>query len=305
MPNIWTHILFCEEVSDAVKKPYPFSRTESYMKLGAQGPDPFFYYNFWPWADETFGRKVGMALHTKRCGDFLMDMIIKAKDESAEIQAYVFGFITHHILDRNTHPYIHYRAGYDGTNHQKLEILIDTVMMKKYYNLKTWKAPVYKEIDVGSTLNEDICRFLHEIIKDYYPELELGSSSDYIQKSYRDMRRALWILSDPYGWKNILLKPFISSYSHQPVKDNVDYLNLEESTWYHPATNEPSDKSFVELYDKGRSESIQIVTEIQHYWHNKNADSIENIDKLIGNFSYDTGLPLELNLENKYCEPIV
>ncbi|MFA1819193.1 zinc dependent phospholipase C family protein [Virgibacillus oceani] len=305
MPNIWTHILFCEEVSDAVKKPYPFSQTESYMKLGAQGPDPFFYFNFWPWADETFGRKIGMALHTKQCGNFLKDMITKAKKESQEIQAYVLGFITHHILDRNTHPYIHYHAGYDGTNHQKLEILIDTIMMKKYYNLKTWKAPVHKEIDVGSKLNVDICIFLHKVIQDHYPELKLGTSFDYIQKAYRDMRRALRILSDPYGWKNIILKPFISSYSHQPIKDNIDYLNLKETTWYHPATNEAYEESFVELYDKSRLESVQILTEVQHYWHDDQTDAKENIDKLIGNISYDTGLPLECQMENKYSEPIV
>lgn len=305
MPNIWTHILFCEEVSDAIKKPYPFSQTESYMKLGAQGPDPFFYYNFWPWADDTHGREIGMAFHKRQCGKFLMDLIVKAQNKSPEIRAYVFGFITHHILDRNTHPYIHYHAGYQGADHQKLEILIDTTMMKKFHNLQTWKTPVYKEIDVGKKLNEDICQFMHETIRDHYPELELGTSCAYIQKAYRDMRRALRILADPYGWKNTILKQFISSYSHQPINDDVDYLNLNEETWYHPATNEPSKKSFVELYEKARTEGIQILTEVQHFWHGNYAEAKENIYRLLGNISYDTGLPLELEMENKYAAPIV
>lgn len=305
MPNIWTHILFCEEVSDAIKQPYPFSQTESYMKLGAQGPAPFFYYNFWPWADKAFGRKIGMALHTRWGGKFLMDLIIKAKDKSPEARAYVFGFITHHILDRNTYPYIHYHAGYERSNHQKLEMLIDTSMMEKYHNLKTWKTPVYKEIDVGRKLNGDICSFLHESIQKHYPDLELGSSPKYIQKAYKDMRCALRILSDPYGWKKILLKPFISSYSPQPIEDDVDYLNLKNRTWHHPITNEPSEKSFVELYEKSRTEGIQILTEVQHYWQDDYEGAKENIHKLIGKISCDTGLPMELQLNNKQSAPIL
>lgn len=304
MPNIWTHILFCEDVVDAVKKPYPFSQYESFMKLGAQGPDPFFYYNFWPWVKDEPVQEVGMALHTKHCGEFLMDLIISAKDKGGQIQAYVIGFVTHHILDRNTHPYIHYRAGYEGSNHQKLEILIDTIMMKKYHNLHTWRAHAYKEIDVGRSLNKDIIHLLYDCINKYYPDLYKPSPS-YIQKAYKDMKLASRILSDPYGWKNVLLKSLISSYSHQPIKDDVDYLNLKRATWHHPATNEPCNKSFIELYNRGRSEGIAILTEVQNYWNDKDNESGRKLRELIDDISYDTGKPLHLNLENKYSEPLV
>ncbi|MEC5423715.1 zinc dependent phospholipase C family protein [Virgibacillus sp. C22-A2] len=304
MPNIWTHILFCEDVVDAVKKPYPFSQYETFMKLGAQGPDPFFYYNFWPWIKKEPVNDVGAALHTKHCGDFLMDLILSARGMSGQVQAYVFGFITHHVLDRNTHPYIHYRAGYEGSNHQKLEVVIDTLMMEKYHNLKTWKAPVYKEIDVGMSLNNEINLLLHEKIQKHYPELN-RKTPEYIQKAYRDMKLALRILADPYGWKNVLLKSLISSYSHQPVKDETDYLNLKQTTWHHPATNEPRNESFVDLYKKGRAEGIEILSEVQRYWQDGNQDAEQRISKLVGNISYDTGKPLSLNLNNKYSDSII
>lgn len=304
MPNIWTHILFCEDAVDAVKKPYPFSQHEAYMKLGAQGPDPFFYVNFWPWVRSEPIHDIGMALHTTRCGNFLMDLIRHAKHKSGQVQAYVIGFITHHILDRNTHPYIHYRAGYEGSNHQKLEILVDTRMMEKYHNLKTWKAPVYKEIDVGRTLDKEIINLLHELIGKHYPDLYRDSSS-YIQKAYQDMKLALRILSDPYGWKNFFFKPLISSYSHQPIRNDVDYLNLNGKTWHHPATNEPCNKSFIDLYKEGRAEAIEILTGVQQYWQEDDEISIKLLEELIGNISYDTGKPLELGLENQYCDPIV
>lgn len=304
MPNIWTHMLFCEDVLDAIENPNPFSHNEAYMKLGAQGPDPFFYYNFWPWIKNEPVNNIGMILHTKDCGAFLMDLIERAKDMDRHVQGYVFGFVTHHILDRNAHPYIHYRSGYKGNDHQKLEVLIDTLMMEKYHNLKTWKAPVYKEINVGYSFNKEITNLLHETIKEHYPEVDQNSAA-YIQKAYRDMKLALKLIADPYGWKNVILKPLVSSYSHQPIKNNVDYLNLKNTTWHHPATNEPSSKSFIDLYDQARIEGIEVLTEVLSYWKSRNESNAERLNNLIGNISYDTGKPLSLNLENEYSEPIV
>ncbi|WP_174616191.1 zinc dependent phospholipase C family protein [Virgibacillus ihumii] len=305
MPNIWTHMLFSEEIVDAViDNPYSLSKFEPYMKLGSQGPDPFFYYNFWPWIKDEPVHDIGMALHTKHCGAFLIDLIEKARNHEKEVQAYVFGFVTHHILDRNAHPYIHYRAGYESGDHQKLEVLIDTLMMQKCCNLKTWKVPVYKEIDVGSSLNKEIAELLNESIQKYYPDITPVKQA-YIQKAYKDMKRALKILADPYGWKNKIMKSLINSYSHQPVTKDVDYLNLNHQTWYHPATKVPSTKSFIDLYNEARTEGIEIMTEVLTYWQKPDENTKNNLTALIGNISYDTGKPLEFNLENRYSDPII
>lgn len=305
MPNIWTHMLFSEEVVDAViDDPYSLSKLEPYMKLGAQGPDPFFYYNFWPWIKDEPIHDIGMALHTRRCGGFLLGLIEKVRGCEKPVQAYVFGFVTHHILDRNAHPYIHYRAGYEGSNHQKLEVMIDTLMMEQCCNLQTWKVPVYKEIDVGPVLNKEIAGVLDETIQKYYPDIK-PNKQVYIQKAYKDMKRALRILADPYGWKNKLMKSLIASYSHRPIKDDIDYLNLKNTTWYHPATNVPCTKSFIDLYNQARTEGIEIMSEVLSYWRAPDIQTKNKLAKLIGNVSYDTGKALELNLENRYSDPIV
>ncbi|ASK60893.1 hypothetical protein CFK37_01040 [Virgibacillus phasianinus] len=304
MPNIWTHMFFCEDVVDTINNPTPFFQHETYMKLGAQGPDPFFYYKFWPWNKDESVSNIGMALHTKKCGAFLIDLIQAAAKMESHVKAYVFGFVTHHILDRNAHPYIHYRAGYEGNKHQELEVIIDTVIMEKFHNMKTWRAHVYKEIDVGYSLDKDIITLLHTRIEKHFPEV-VKESDTYIQKSYRDMKLALRLLSDPYGWKNVVFKSLISSFSHQPIKTNIDYLNEDETTWHHPATNEVSSKSFLELYETGRAEGIEIMGEVLSYWDNPTKEKKLSLTQLIGNISYDTGKPLELGLINKYSDPIV
>lgn len=304
MPNIWTHILFSEEVLDAVPNLQSFAKHENYLKLGAQGPDPFFYYNFWPWIKDEPVHEVGMALHTRNCGAFLHDLIEQAKDSNDEVKAFVLGFVTHHVLDRNTHPYVHYRAGYKGNDHQRLEIQIDTLMMEKYQNLETWKTPVFKEIDLGRKLNGNIVKLLSTAINKHFPEL-YRKDTHYIQKSYRDMMLALKILSDPTGIKNMLLGKLISAYSHQPITNDVDYLNLNKTTWYHPATNEPCNKSFIDLYNESRIEGIEIITEVSNYWETGAEYSKVKLNKMIDNISYDTGKELKLNLVNVYSDPIV
>ncbi|TXL63975.1 zinc dependent phospholipase C family protein [Cerasibacillus terrae] len=305
MPNIWTHILFCEEVVDSISKTHtPFFLNERFMKLGAQGPDLFFYYQFWPWIKHNPDEQIGTVLHTKHCGPFIMDLIDKAKTMDEQIQAYVFGFITHHILDRNTHPYIHYRAGYKGNNHQRLEVIIDTLIMEKYHHLKTWKLPVYKEIDVGFFLPKDIGTLLEKNIQKHYPDLTFNLVK-YIQKSYRDMKFAQRLLYDPYGWKNTVFKSIISAYSHRPVTDDKDYLNLNHHTWYHPATKEPSTKSFIDLYNKSKVEACDIMANVIKYWVEPNESLKTQLTLMIGNISYDTGKDLALNVVNQYSDSLI
>ncbi|MEN2767742.1 zinc dependent phospholipase C family protein [Ornithinibacillus xuwenensis] len=303
MPNIWTHMLFCEDVIDSIGNPQSLPKHSYIINLGAQGPDPFFYFNFWPWVKDEPVHQIGNLLHTEKCGEFLLDLIHLAKHKSVEIKSYVFGFVTHHILDRNAHPYIHYRAGYEGNKHQKLEVIIDTLMMERYKNLKTWKTPVYKEIHLHKKQKQDISEVLHQVILKHYPEVK-RSSSDYIQKAFSDMHLALKLLADPHGWKNKLLKSMVSSFSHQPITEHKDYLNLEHTTWYHPATNEASKKSFIDLYEQARIEGIEVMRKVLDYWKDDSSNRSDLVD-IIGDISYDTGLPLHLNLSNKYSEPIV
>ncbi|GGA73244.1 zinc dependent phospholipase C family protein [Ornithinibacillus halotolerans] len=302
MPNIWTHMLFCEDVVDASGIPDSIHNHNYILNIGAQGPDPFFYYKFWPWISDQPVNEIGNILHTKKCGAFLIDLIEAAKNKGDEIKSYVFGFITHHILDRITHPYVHYHAGYSGNNHSKLEIVIDTLMMEKYKNLKTWKTPVYKEVHINNKLRRDIAELLHQTIKKHFPNIKENTVSNII-KAYKDMKLALKLLADPHGWKIKVLGSTISPFSHQPITDHKDYLNLEHATWYHPATKIPSKKSFIDLYEQAKFEGIEIMKKVISYWNDRT--NKDELIEILGDISYDTGLPLESDMENQYCKPII
>ncbi|MCD5324933.1 MULTISPECIES: zinc dependent phospholipase C family protein [Pontibacillus] len=305
MPNIWTHILFAEDIMDGIKAQGEFQTTGNYVNLGAQGPDPFFYHNFWPWKKDESINKIGNVLHHEACGPFLIDLIAGASELNQSTKAYVLGFVTHHILDRNTHPFIHYFAGYEKNKHQKLEVIIDTIMMERFRHLKTWKTPVYREIDVGPALDVELTAFLTQKISFFFPQVVSSIPADFVHAAYQDMKRAFRVLYDPYGWKNALLGQLVSSFSHQPIASNKDFLNTEHRTWYHSATNEPRSESFLDLYEEARREGLEICSEILLYWEEPTDEGLEKISSLIQNISYDTGKPVSENAVNQYSNPIV
>ncbi|MYL62505.1 hypothetical protein GLW07_03940 [Bacillus hwajinpoensis] len=305
MPNVWTHILFGEEAAmeagiwNTIKGDLP------YFRLGAQGPDPFFYHNFWPWKKNKPVQEVGSALHQDHCGPFLMEMIEYGKQDDPMLRAYILGFVTHHILDRNTHPYIHYRSGLEGNRHQQLEIIIDTILMKEYKDVETWKTPVYQEIQIGKSLYPPIELMLYECIQSFYPETAERMPEDYINQSYRDMVLALKLLFDPHGWKNQLLKKQVSSFSYRKQIGDEDYLNREGTPWIHPAVkDEESTATFEELLEQAKEEATNILPLIHDYWHNEE-DCMTELKTQIGNRSYDTGKDSTLPLELKHFNPIL
>ncbi|PKR78257.1 hypothetical protein CEY16_00420 [Halalkalibacillus sediminis] len=305
MPNIWTHILFCEEAMKSIHKDELYNKYQNHFNLGAQGPDPFFYHNFWPWKNESAINELGGLLHRTKCGDFLMTMVEQAKSARPQTQAYVLGFLTHHILDRNTHPYVHYRSGYEGNKHQLLELHMDTVMLEQKKSEKTWKNPVYKHIDIGKKVDDEIKQVIFHAMDFHYQEEQSFEESSFIDAAYKDKKKALRILFDPTGVKHKFLGNLIRPFSHAPLNDNVDYLNEDRSPWYHPATNEQRTESFLDLYENGLEEAKVILTLTLDYWNDEKADSYQELLDKIGHISYDTGEALHLNLELKYSDPIV
>lgn len=282
MPFIWTHILFSEEVIDASNHPY--SNYDQFMKLGAQGPCLFMHYNLW-WKKKDPLYFISKDLYTNHYTEFITDLILGAKDKEKQVQAFVMGQVTHFILHRNVFPYIHYYANKEENSFERMEIMIDAMLMDKCYNIKTWKNKIYKEIDVGNKLHEEITNLLTQIFKKYYPEFSLAPPN-YLEKAYRDLKLSLKLLSDPYGWKSILLKPFRSLTVYGPIRTKKDYLNLKKNSWYNAETKQSSNQSFLDLYQKSRTEGVELTTLIQKFWKGKTNLSRQTLHAILMNHSY-------------------
>ncbi|TCS92356.1 zinc dependent phospholipase C family protein [Hazenella coriacea] len=301
MPYAWTHILFGRQLvkEKILCKP----QHQQLFQLGCQGPDFFFFHRFWPWIHDPRGEKLGNLFHTIDCGSTLVDLIITAK-EHPTIQDYMRGFVTHHLLDRNTHPYIHYRAGYKQYKHQELEVILDTIIAKNIANLETWRTPLAPEIDVGDQLPDELVEILHHVSKKHFSEGKQFSAADY-QQAYQDTKRAFQLFFDPYGIKLILTFGKIRPFRHSKRIPAKDFLNIKRTSWSHPAIKEEKhQESFWDLWDQALQESKELFPLIEQYWKSDQA-LIEPIKHLIGNLSYDTGKDCALILDNQFSDPLV
>lgn len=301
MPNIWTHIIFADELAEKTNLD-----TSKYIKifhLGAQGPDPFFYHNFLPWKKDKSVAQIGGRIHKERCGEFLIEMLrfIKKSPDPA-LKYYAYGFFSHHILDRNTHPYIIYKSGEEGNKHQLLETTLDTILAKKYLGIDTWRNPAYKKIYVGFRLPISINKLLSYLLKQVH-QIKRKDLNKIINKSYKEMLRAHKFLYDPTGLKNMTLKGFVSPYSHRKRYPEKDYLNLNNDIWLHPATKEESRESFYDIWERAEQDGIRVFNALNDFFANKM--ELEELQELLGNISYETGSSCDENLELRYFDPIV
>ncbi|WP_335869581.1 zinc dependent phospholipase C family protein [Bacillus sp. 2205SS5-2] len=306
MPNIWTHIIFAEKLSDELPL-LSFSKEEqAYYRYGSQGPDPFFYHNFWPWKKSTVPQ-IGLNIHYQHCGPFLMNMIMEGKKAiDSRINAYILGFITHHILDRTTHPYIIYRSGEERYKHQLLETTIDTLMVKRIRHLDTWEHPAYKQIYVGKTILDSLESFLQQLIKIHFPDSLTNIPTHFVNESYQDMLKAFTFFHDPSGLKNKLLFGKITPFSHRKSFPKADYLNEKKLEWLHPTDDqETSCSSFLELFEEALHEGKEILLQVQEYWLKDDLGILSELKDKIKNVSYDTGKDSSVRDQLLYFDPIV
>lgn len=306
MPNIWTHIKFAEAATQATH--IEIGETKApFLNLGAQGPDPFFYHNFWPWKKEKPVAEMGSALHNTHCGPFLLDMIQEGvHDASPNKRAYIIGFVTHHLLDRNAHPYINYRSGPTAGKHQRLEVMIDTLLMNKHHGIKTWREPVYKRLSVGKELDPEINEFMLALINRHYPEEASRMPADYVNQAYRDMVLAQRLLFDRLGWKIKLLGDVVAPYTYTRQIPDVDILNEARTPWIHPTDDtETHNESLYELIEQAMAEANTLLPLMQHYWEAPSQEKLDNIEETLGNRSYETGKDCTLPHENRFFEPII
>src|SRR4051794_2943005 len=112
MPNIWTHLIYGKQLLIQINKQELISSQNllNLFNLGCQGPDFLFYHHFLPWKKLKYMNELGGLMHQEQCGPVLMEMMLHVREQGKSIidpeAVYVLGFLTHHVLDRNMHPFI-------------------------------------------------------------------------------------------------------------------------------------------------------------------------------------------------------
>lgn len=310
MPNVWTHLIFGHKVMNELGHSSVLNdrQLRHIFSLGCQGPDFLFYHNFLPWKKDKRLGKLGSLMHQEACGPFLLDLVHQVQGRGLYNPAvlYVLGFLTHHVLDRNLHPYVFYKSGFKKWDHQRFEIIMDTLYARQERDIQTWKTPVWKEIYVGESLPLGIAPALSAATAAQYPEMAADVHETDWNEAYLDMVRAQRMFHDPNGLKRVLTFGQISPFVYRKKPAPLDYFNEAKTVWNCPTDqNETYTYSVWELMDIAMTDASSVLHAAIQLLQSGSAAADEAFRKVLGNQSYETGKNCELHLPITYVQSIL
>lgn len=322
MPASITHAYFAQDLYnsfDSAKKQLlsPFLKK---LMMFAQGSDPLMFYHILSLKSGKSVRLLQKMLHNTDTQRFFIHLITYIKEnhyeKNPEILAYLYGSITHYVLDSTIHPFVIYQTGFfDKTKketykynnqHAIMESYLDMYMVQKRtgqnpytFSMKEFlfEKPIFSE-PLKNTIN-------HAYLKTYH----LENMATIYQRSFQEMAIFLQLFRyDSFGIKKFFYQTFdiftpkkcfkmkALSY-HVSLKENEIFLNNEHHTWCYPSKKSlQSRESFDELYQKALTDCQNIIQKLDQYFNGENIC----LTSVFTNKSYISGLDCKLDLNFKY-----
>lgn len=293
------------------------------FKCFAQGPDPYFFFDFHLSKRSKKIYEIDNAMQHFNVNDHFISLInyINEKNyySNSQVMSYLYGQICHFVLDSTVHPFIVFNSGiYDEKNyktykynglHEEMEYFIDIYLISKREKISPRKYKVYKHILNISKFNDELRDLIDVVTKKVYG---FDNVSDIYYKSIRDMKKFYFVFNyDRYGIKKFIYKIMDFFCKNKMVRkeelsffvnpgSKLYYLNKDRNTWNHPCNKEEKyNFSFEDLYDISISKAISLIETIDKMLEKKIIDN-KKLKLLIGNLDYGTGKDCNLNLEFKY-----
>lgn len=325
MASSITHAYFILDVYDrlGLKSRELLVRHKELLKTTAQSMDVLFFYNLMNFKKGKEMRDFGEYFHRHRVYPFFETLIHYIKynhfQYDPEVMSFLYGMLSHYVLDRTVHPYVIYRTGvYDKKNpstykynqlHGEMESYFDNYLVMVRENQLPWKKKCHQ---FYCTVN-DFGPGLQEVMDFTYREVwGIENFHTYYLTAIKQMRVFSRVFRyDPYGWKRrfyqvvdaicpkCLLRKEPLSY-RMSMKSHAWFLNLEHQKWYHPCDKRThSTKSLIELYTQALDETVEMIRSINQYlYYNKKV----NLKRIIGNCNYTTGKDCDRQKELKNFE---
>jgi hypothetical protein len=267
MPNALTHYTFAKDVAldegDFLLAAY----------LGAQGPDPFFFFGADALVFHSHAKAIsslgGVTQHEPMAPTYWAMMAYAQKSEHKELLfAYIDGLLMHYVVDCACHPYIFYHTGFTDRpedppevhhhynfSHMCFEVILDFIYAKR--------KGTYQRVDKVLALKDADLKVISRM---WYDVNETVQKIPYIRKNsfYRavkDYRYAQKLAWDKTGRKKAFAKKFLGKESFyygmiypQNLKgfEGIDFLNESHAVWKMPAGLERTE-SFLDLLEVAKS----------------------------------------------------
>lgn len=310
MADIYSHSKLAKEVVVNLEKKVDYDN----LYLGAQGPDPL-YYNFFS-KSSTYYRTLADTMHDTKTRKLLTEMVnYLKKHPSKALYSYLIGFISHYALDVHIHPYVYNKVGvYDKDDesthsyrglHLKFERAIDCVVLEIDTEEKAHKFNFINDIFRTSKVSPEVVKMYDSVLDKVYEYPDGGTMFSIATKAmYNNVK---YLVRDRFGIKTQLYKVvdffkkdidlFMRDLTLYDRIEKYDYLNKEKSTWYHPVTNEESNKSVAEIKYDALEFAITMVDQVDLYLKGDKSVKLSNV---FTNLSFNTGLNCDRKTAMKY-----
>lgn len=293
MPSVLTHYGFNKEVFN--NKISFLENNEDIYLLGAQGPDPFFFYGIVPsfkLKNSGLVRKYGSKLHKLEPSEVFGCFFKYANDNANKdiLYAYILGAGLHYILDRKVHPYVYYKTGFSDnkkkkrryfSGHTLFETNMDVLLMNGRYS--AIKAKPYDAIESDDEKVRMVSEMYGFLSNQLVKSERIGKNTFF--DSYKCMRTIEKILYSKKGIKKGIVSalfkktPFNTMMHPRIVKDDsqIDYLNLNKREWQDPATETVYNKSVNDLIEEAKIEVKEWTSIVEAFYQGKiDLNSLKN-----------------------------
>ena len=322
MPAFYTHLYFAKQAYNKLPKNIKNKVDYDYYLLFSQSFDILFY-NFGLTKKSKEIRFLGHSAHTKNTRDFFINTIkqIKKTDEENDTTSlylsFLYGSLTHYILDATFHPYIFFKTGiYNKNNtktfkynglHTKYEVLIDKYFYDKEHETEFHKARLYRLFDSTKNAPIKLLYFMNKIYKTTFNMDNVGFSffgslrmwrvaTKYFKRDTLGIKKKIYLFIDKINRNK---KKNLQYYSYYIKENPITVLNKKHHKWFNPADNSLTyTHSIDDLMDISIAKYVDIVKRVNTTF-NKNR-STDSISKYIKNISYYSGLNLKSNKKIKF-----
>lgn len=311
MPDMLAHYLVAEEAARRVEGDgaarLVAGAWDAY-KVGAQGPDVFFYANLL----RRRGRPdLAHLTHRHRMSAAFRSLLSRAAalpaDERQVALAFVAGYAAHLCLDAEAHPWVLYWTGdiTEGADaevraeayrrHGVLEASIDVILRQEQGGGPDWLRR-QRLLRLPAPQRKIVAGLLSAMLRDAF---DVKLSPEECRAAFRTMNRVYGTMSDPYAFPTRLLATAAPLIDRKGVVRTQIYpetpspvaasLVAARRRWYYPSVpGEPRTTTFREIFEAATAETAACLQAIAA-WANGDG-TIEDALEVIGDRSMVTGV---------------
>lgn len=325
MAGTITHAYFALDLYDklSIRSKELLVDKKEYLKLFAQNTDILFFYNITNFKKGKSVREFGYKSQKIKTYEFFSTLInyIKYNNHqyNPQVISYLYGMLSHYVLDSTMHPFIIYKTGNFNKNdketykynhlHNEMESYFDNYLLTIREGINPHKFKCYDFCFNVDEFDSDLIEVMDFTYREVFG---INDFHKYYLKASKQMKFFYRVFRyDPMGIKKLFYKgiDFISPKSllrkvplsyYISYKDKKRFLNLEHKRWYNPTDKRSkSNESILELYTKALAKTTDMIHEINQFLY---YDKKVNLKKVVGNLSYETGKDCDKESKLKYFE---